>query len=285
MGEIAMGCSMSGPIPATQWLQHSLCRPTSTRATRFWGPEPLNPSAWQAFSARLDVRCEVDLLRAYMDDVRSILDVGGGLGTITKHLPCRGRRCVVVDPSARDEQKTLQASDGGVIELRHGRAEQLPIDEADKFDFVLATWVLQYTDDPRRAVQEMVRAVDAEKGVICLVQAHPDNPVLLSYNRCSMFLGRPVADHGFLLSLAANELEEAGYQVSLEAAPASLRASSDDGTSDIQALADIIARLHFSDDSQLLDLKQIALETIKLHVDSNSNTLSDDGVLLRASRL
>ncbi len=103
-----------------------------------------------------------------LSSVNSILDVGSGLGQMTRlmanHL--RGNTKVVgVEKSEVQlgEARRLATEDGenNLVEFRHGEATQLPLadDEWNSFDFVHARFLLEHVPNPSAVVGQMVRAL------------------------------------------------------------------------------------------------------------------------------
>jgi ubiquinone/menaquinone biosynthesis C-methylase UbiE len=268
------------------WRDHPLCAPADRWPTVFWGPEPLDAEAWRAFSSRLDVAGEAAVLDRELSDAGSLLDVGGGLGTVTRRLHLGGRRCVLVDPTV-PARGTISAEDGTPIEMVPGRAEALPFEDGS-FDAVVATWILQYTGEPMRAVAEMIR-VAAARARVLIVQAHPDNPIVRCYNACAAVLGRPGAHHGFLLASAAAALAERGFtSIELTTVPAFVAF---DATSEREReqLAATIVDLHFagsSDRAAMLErAREILFDTEAVAVGSARRAaIADHGVLLIGRR-
>jgi len=224
-----------------------------------------------------------------------VLDVGGGLGAVTRQLRLAGRRCARVDPpldSLRAVERASFADDGTPIRLVPGRAEALPFEDG-AFDAVVATWTLQYVRDPERAVSEMIR-VAAPRARIVIVQAHPENPVVRCYNACAAITGRPLAHHGFLLARAAEALAGHGFtSIELMPAPAFVRF---DATSsrEREQLAATIVDLNFAGSmsrpamlSRALEILREAQETVGVSADAGSDrrgAMADHGVLLSARR-
>ena len=100
--------------------------------------------------------------------VRSLLDVGAGLGQMTRALAGRlepGARVVGVERDARQlaeaERLAEAAGEAGLVELRAGDAEKLPLtdEERGSFDLAHARFLLEHVADPLAVVREMVAAV------------------------------------------------------------------------------------------------------------------------------
>ena len=94
-----------------------------------------------------------------------VLDVGSGLGQLTRAMARHGSRVVGVERSADQlaEARRLAAAagEGELVEFRHGEAGRLPLrdDEWGTFDVAHARFLLEHVPDPVAAVREMVRAV------------------------------------------------------------------------------------------------------------------------------
>jgi len=269
------------------WRDHPLCAPADRWPTVFWGPEPLDAEAWRAFSSRLDVAAEAAVLDRELSDASSVLDVGGGLGTVTRRLHLAGRRCVLVDPTV-PAAGTVDADDGTAIQMVPGRAEALPFEDGS-FDAVVATWILQYTSDPARAVSEMIR-VAAPRARVLIVQAHPDNPIVRCYNACAAITGRPLAHHGFLLAHAAEALAARRFtSIELTTVPAfvDFDATSVQGR---EQLAATIVDLHFAGSvhrpamlSRAREILREAHEAVAVG-EARRAAIADHGVLLIGRR-
>jgi demethylmenaquinone methyltransferase/2-methoxy-6-polyprenyl-1,4-benzoquinol methylase len=111
-----------------------------------------------------DPRWRRFLVSRVPDDALQVLDVATGTGAVAIELArrVRGRRVVGVDQS----EEMLRAGRARVaaaglaerIELRCGRAEQLPFDDG-AFDALTFTYLLRYVDDPAATLRELVRVV------------------------------------------------------------------------------------------------------------------------------
>ncbi len=277
------------------WRDHPLCAPSDRWPTVFWGPDSLDEEAGNAFSARLEVGASAAVIDRELGDAASLLDVGGGLGALTRQLRLAGRPCARVDPpldSRRAVERTLPADDGTPIRLVPGRAEALPFDDGT-FDAVVATWTLQYTRDPGRAVAEMIR-VASPRGRIVIVQAHPENPIVRCYNACAAIVGRPLAHHGFLLACAAEALAAHRF-TSIELMPAPAFVHFDvTSARERELLAATMVDLHFAGSvhrpamlSRALQILREAQETVRLSAargGERRGAIGDHGVLLSARR-
>jgi SAM-dependent methyltransferase len=259
------------------WRDHPLCASQAPWPARFWGPETLDPGAWRELADRLDPRAELDMLLDLLarargaDGARHVLDVGGGTGLLTRAIAARAA-CTVVEPSAA-QIAGLPAS----LRVVRGRAEALPARDG-AVDGAVATWVLQYCDDPDAAVRELARVV-APRGVVAIVQAAPDNDLVAIYNDEARVAGQPPAHHGFLLARAAELLARAGFKVALERIAIPMRAAPDEAP----VIADFLARLHFAGHARMDEM--VAATTPRIEAAARARgALRDDGVLLSGRR-
>src|SRR5205085_12110509 len=89
------------------------------------------------------------------------------------------------------------------------RSERVPLEDG-AVDAAIATWVLQYTDDPVMAVRELARVARTR---VIIVQAAPANDLVDIYNEEARVAGLERADHGWLLARATGVLEGAGFAI------------------------------------------------------------------------
>jgi demethylmenaquinone methyltransferase/2-methoxy-6-polyprenyl-1,4-benzoquinol methylase len=93
-----------------------------------------------------------------------VLDVASGTAAVAIELARQvpAREVVGVDQSAEmlaaGRARVAAAGLGDRIELREGRAESLPFDDAE-FDAVTFTYLLRYVDDPAATMRELARVV------------------------------------------------------------------------------------------------------------------------------
>ncbi len=235
---------------------------------QFWGPERLDPAAWREFAALLAPEAEIAALVAALGDSTDVVDVGGGTGLITQSIAVR-MPVLVIEPA--DEQRAhLPAG----ITARAGRAEALPLPDGHA-DAAIATWVLQYTDDPTRAVAELARV--ARRRVV-IVQAAPGNDLVEVYNREAQIAGSRPAHHGWLLAEAATRLEAAGFAVTLARVAIAVPAPAG-----AHALAEMLSRLHFAGHPHRATMIA-ATEPLIAERLATTGSLADDGVILVGQR-
>lgn len=137
---------------------------------------------------------DAELSRIDLAGVRSILDVGAGLGQMTRALARAaeaGTRVVGVERDERQRAEALrqaeEAGEAGAIELRGGSAEALPLSPGERgsFDLAHARFLLEHVHDPLAVVREMISAVRPGGGRIVLVD--DDHELLHLWPRCAEF--------------------------------------------------------------------------------------------------
>lgn len=203
-----------------------------------------------------------------------MLDVGGGTGLLARALAERVGPVTIVEPS--DEQRAHAPAVPGLT-LVAGRAEAVPAGDGAA-DAAVATWVLQYTDDPERAVAELARVARRR---VAIVQAAPGNDLVRAYNAAAAVAGLPPAHHGFLLGQAAARLEASGFAVALARVPIAVRKP--DEADAAARLADVLVRLHFRGHPAEAAMRAAVTAQVAARL-AVAGALADDGVLLIARR-
>ena len=98
------------------------------------------------------------------DDALCVLDVATGTAAVAIELARRlpERRIVGIDQSpemlAVGRERVARAGLEARVELREGRAEQLPFADGS-FDALTFTYLLRYVDDPAATMRELARVV------------------------------------------------------------------------------------------------------------------------------
>lgn len=249
------------------WRGHPLCGPAETFPAEFWGPEPFNPEAWRELTPLFSPAAEIAAILAALGDSTDAVDVGGGTGLLTQAI-ARQMPVLVIEPSAAQREHLPPG-----ITAREGRIEALPL--ADRsHDAAVATWVLQYTDDPMRAVGELARV--ARRRVV-IVQGAPNNQLIELWNMEGAIAGMRFAHHGYLLAGAAEILERAGYAVALAHVPIAVTPPS------ARVLADAFARMHFWRHPRLAEMAA-ATEPVIARMLAAQGMVNDDAVVLTAVR-
>lgn len=90
---------------------------------------------------------------------RSLLDIGGGFGRITKACAPFFQKCVLLEPSIklREEAKEYLGKYSN-IQIKGGTAEKLPFDDKT-FDTIILIRVFHHLPNPEKALQEAARVL------------------------------------------------------------------------------------------------------------------------------
>jgi SAM-dependent methyltransferase len=118
-----------------------------------------------------------------------VLDVGAGLGQLTRAMARAARRPVVaVERSAEQiaeaRRQASEAGEEGLLDLRQGDAATLPLsgDERGSFDVAHTRFLLEHVRDPLAVVRQMVAAVRPGGRVVLadddhdLMRLYPEPP-------------------------------------------------------------------------------------------------------------
>jgi ArsR family transcriptional regulator len=128
----------------------------STRSQQFF-----STSAGQWDKMRLDLfgrRADVALL-GLLDESWTVADLGCGTGVIAQALAPFVQRVIAVDESTAMLSAAKKRLYGVAnVDIRNGRLEALPLDDAE-VDVALLFLVLHYVSDPARVIVEAVRAL------------------------------------------------------------------------------------------------------------------------------
>jgi SAM-dependent methyltransferase len=253
----------------TSWSDHPLCAPRETMPAEFWGPEKLDSAAFLELVELLSPAAEIAALLVALKDIKQVVDVGGGTGLLTQAI-AKGAEVTVIDPDPAQRARVP-----GGITVADGRAEAVPLPDRST-EAAIATWVLQYCDDPFKAIDELARIA---RHRVVIIQAAPGNDLVEIYNREATVAGLPSAHHGWLLAEAAARLEAAGFAVTLQRLAIPVRAPAGGAA----ALAGTLARLHFAGHAKLDEMIEVTTPLIGRTL-AIAGALSDDGVLLSARR-
>ncbi len=125
-----------------------------------------------------------------------VLDVATGTAAVAVELARRhGCSVVGIDQSAEmlasGRERVARAGLSGRIELREGRAEELPFEDGS-FDALTFTYLLRYVDDPAAAMRELARVVRPGGRIAYLEFAVPHNPIARAAWELYVRVGLPV---------------------------------------------------------------------------------------------
>jgi SAM-dependent methyltransferase len=135
----------------------------------------------QRLSRMQTILNDAELRELDLRGVRTLLDVGAGLGQLTRAFAKvlgPGGRVVGVERDARQraeaERQAAAAGERGLVELRAGDALDLPLrpDEVGTFDLVHTRFLLEHVPDPLGVVREMARAVRPGGRVVLVDDDH-----------------------------------------------------------------------------------------------------------------
>jgi SAM-dependent methyltransferase len=120
-----------------------------------------------------------------------VLDVGAGLGQLTRAMARAARRPVVgVERSAEQiaeaRRQALADGEADLLDLRQGDATALPLEDGERgsFDVAHARFLLEHVRDPLAVVRRMVAAVRRGGRIVLadddhdLLKLHPEPPGL-----------------------------------------------------------------------------------------------------------
>lgn len=125
-----------------------------------------------------------------------VLDVACGTAAVSLEL-VRRHGCLVVgvDQSpamlAEGRRRVARAGASARVELREGRAEELPFEDGS-FDALTFTYLLRYVDDPAATLRELARVVRPGGRIASLEFFVPDGRVANVLWRAYVRVGLPV---------------------------------------------------------------------------------------------
>jgi len=153
----------NGATPTTPPFTPAIT-PSTFQSAYVHGTAPREQSRLSRLNTLINDSCIAELQLA-SHPVQRILDVGSGLGQLTRALArTAGSRVIGVEYSAEQVTEALrQAREAGeehLAEFRQGAAENLPLSAAERgsFDLVHTRFVLEHVQNPLAVVKEMVSA-------------------------------------------------------------------------------------------------------------------------------
>ena len=156
-----------------------------------------------------DILNQAELEALDLRGVGSLLDVGAGLGQMTRALaraldaPCK---VVGVERDGRQraaaERQAAEAGESGLVEFRPGDATALPLadEERGRFDLAHARFLLEHVHNPLAVVREMVEAVRPGGRLVLLDDDHEllqISPDCAEATRAWRLYWESYRDHGF----------------------------------------------------------------------------------------
>ena len=152
---------------------------------------------------------EAELAAIDLSGVSALLDVGAGLGQMTRAFArALGPNARVVGVERDDRQRAAareQAAEAGepnLVEFRAGDATALPLadDERGTFDLAHARFLLEHVPDPLAVVREMVTAVRPGGRIVLVDDDHEHlqmSPECPEMERLWRVYWESYRDHGF----------------------------------------------------------------------------------------
>jgi ubiquinone/menaquinone biosynthesis C-methylase UbiE len=136
-------------------------RPHGRKAREVYGAEDAHSFAWEPVLAALELG---------PDD--HLLDVGCGGGVFLRRALESGCRGTGLDHSRTMVQLARQKT-GGAVRIVHGRAEEMPFADGE-FTAVSCLVAFFFFPDPVRALREMRRVLDPERGRVAIYTTAPE---------------------------------------------------------------------------------------------------------------
>jgi SAM-dependent methyltransferase len=140
-----------------------------------------SPEEQRRLSRLNDLLNDLSLREMTLLGGEKILDVGSGLGQLTRAMARQAGPCGAVVGVERSGEQIAQArrlaedaGEGRLVEFRQGDAAHLPLDEAHwgQFDVAHARFILEHVRDPAAVVRQMVRAVRPGGRILLEDDAH-----------------------------------------------------------------------------------------------------------------
>ncbi|MEE2750749.1 MAG: class I SAM-dependent methyltransferase [Myxococcota bacterium] len=129
-----------------------------------WGIENdwldfLDPNAPNHHESMLERDLYLQHWKDFLPTQGRVLDLGGGIGRFTRWLVGQGLEVELVDPDLRSLWRAVQHASGtpGRLDVHWSTGEHLP--EIAPVDVAIAAEVLCYTEDPRRILNNIAKAL------------------------------------------------------------------------------------------------------------------------------
>lgn len=153
--------------------KRELARHGSNGLDAFFGK---NAPQWEQLRAQwFGDRFHLEGLLALLSPRWHVVDVGAGTGVMLPLLAPHVGRVIAVDASAamlKGARKRVEEMGWSNVEIRHGSAEHLPLEDAS-MDVAVLTLVMIYTHRPQAALEEVHRVLKPGGTVLVMdMQAH-----------------------------------------------------------------------------------------------------------------
>lgn len=176
------------------------------------------------------------------------------------------------------------------VEISQGRAELLPFPD-NKFDAVVALWVLHYVDDLEQSLSEMARVVNPEapNARIVIVQGAPDNDIVNLINKaCASIVeesmeGSAIDHQGIFLAIAARVFTKLGFgNVSVARVDAHCNFPEQDLAVRCEKAATVLAEFWYQDHPGCDRMKEAFQPILREHFEEQPFVVGDQAVILIA---
>lgn len=203
-------------------------------------------------------------------------------------------KAYAIEPNHDRNNVLVKNSSESQVEVRGGSAERVPFED-NKFDAVVALWILHYVDDLEQSLSEMARVVDpaAPNARIVIVQGAPDNEVVNLINKAcgpvaeeSMAPGESAVDHqGLLLAAAARVFSLHGFgNIQVARVDAHCNFPEADLATRCAAAADVLTDFWYRDHARGGDMRKVFVPILEEHFASRPYEVGDQAVILIARR-
>ncbi|KAL6904670.1 methyltransferase-like protein [Trichoderma evansii] len=254
--------------------------PASRRASHL-----LSGKTWKPFAERLTSH-EFDVALKVVASNKEVIDVGSGYGVaIAKELG----KVYAIEPNCDREPLLVNSSHQLDVEIRQGTAKNIPYED-NRFDAVVALWVLQYVDELEQSLAEMARVTNpnAPNARIVIVQAAPDIEVINLIKAYALIAGestsRSVVDHhGFLLATTSRVFAKYGFgNVSVARVDAVCNFPEEDLSARCEQAATVLTQLWYKDHPRCSNMKEAFQPVLRDHFADRPFEIGNQSIILIA---
>lgn len=199
-------------------------------------------------------------------------------------------KAYAIEPNCDRNQLLVNNSRQLNVEIRQGTAENIPYED-NKFDAVVALWILHYVDDLEQALAEMARVVDptAPNARIVIVQGAPDNEVVNLINKACAPIAeesmvRSAVDHqGLLLATASRVFARYGFgNVSVARVDAYCNFPEEDLSARCERAATVLTDFWYKYHPRCGDMKNAFQPVLQDHFADRPFEVGDQAIILVA---